>query len=325
MGRLGLLALAFAATTLLADADRLNAQCSVTPLTACADISSGRSAIYINAGRVPESTRFRWKWWRASPLPPPLGSPETGVHDYAACVYDSSRLVAEMRIPGGEHWSRRTSSRGELLDYKVPGSRWKSKPPNGIYRMRLLTKGYVSALSLYGRGDLLPLPALPFSLPPSIIVQLVNTAGGCWEARYVTVQANTSFSLKSTQDAGVGAAPTATTTRPVPSPTPFPTRLPPTPVTRGDCWILCWNSSSWIQAAGITEGFCASYVEACSGSWGGVKQRLWYPNGDVNARRCLQKGKWECSARSDCYYAPCGPTTAHFGCPYFDVTISPGC
>ena len=48
--------------------------------------------------------------------------------------------------------------------------------------------------------DLVPVPTLPFLMPEAVTLQLVNTAGGCWEADYVArvdmIYANTASAFK---------------------------------------------------------------------------------------------------------------------------------
>jgi len=81
------------------------------------------------------------------------------------------------------------------------GFKYKDKlfTPEGLQQL-LLKSGpeAKSKIQVKGKGDLLPMPTLPLTLP--LTVQLKSETGVCWEARYSTAKTNTSESFKAKAD-----------------------------------------------------------------------------------------------------------------------------
>jgi hypothetical protein len=165
--------------------------CAATPRADCVPPSaSGRAKLQLRHSAVDGNDTLLWRWTKGSASLNQFGDP-AHTTDYALCVYDRSAGVATLAqvatAPGGgvcagvNCWKRLSR-----------GFRYKNllASDDGV-RMLLLKEGQNdrAKLLLKGKGPNLALPA-PFSgqeildQDPSVTVQLVNTAGFCWEATY---------------------------------------------------------------------------------------------------------------------------------------------
>jgi hypothetical protein len=141
--------------------------------------------------------QLKWKWSKgAATTVADFGNPVTGTPIYALCVYDASARPQPLMdldvLPGG--------TCGTKPCWKATGTKgyaYKNKAalPEGITGLKLKMgidgKAKVQAV---GKGDPLPLPSLPLTLP--VTVQLVLQDGAtnrCWQTTYTTNKANTSL------------------------------------------------------------------------------------------------------------------------------------
>jgi hypothetical protein len=172
------------ATTFAATAQ---AQCGAAPQVGCAQVVPPlRSKIRIKNATLTLATRNDIKWlWRYGPQTPlaQLGSPETGADSYSLCIYDTGVLATEVSIPGGADWVRKPGpNEQDLLAYKGALSPY---PPHGVRALKIYNKaGNAAKIGLKASRELVPVPTLPFTTPEAVTVQLVNTAGGCWEGNF---------------------------------------------------------------------------------------------------------------------------------------------
>lgn len=123
-----------------------------------------------------------------------FGNPVTGAPIYKLCVYDASaspQPLMDLDVPPG-------GTCGTKPCWKATGTKgyaYKNKlaMPEGITGMKLkMGVAGKAKVQAAGKGDLLPLPALP--LTPPVTVQLVIQDGAtttCWQTTYTTSKANT--------------------------------------------------------------------------------------------------------------------------------------
>jgi len=125
--------------------------------------------------------RLVWKWAGDGAAASAFGAPMTDT-DYALCIYDTAAAVPHLSIPlavpAGSDWHA----------LPVQGIRYTNRTgsTDGVKAMRLHTNARGrTTLALRGRGAFLPLPpplssSQYFAQDPAVVVQLVNSDGGCW-------------------------------------------------------------------------------------------------------------------------------------------------
>lgn len=180
----------------------VGAQCAPAPLAGCLRPSAPlASKVRFRIGPNPIVNAVNWDWTRGPQMPGAmLGSPETGTDNYSLCIYDTGALVSQLDMPASTtQWKRTASPKGDLLKYK--GSPAVTSPPHGVRILTIANVGFNRAkIHLVALRNLVPVPPLAVTMPEAVAVQLVNTAGGCWEADYIagvdTIYANTSATFK---------------------------------------------------------------------------------------------------------------------------------
>jgi hypothetical protein len=117
--------------------------------------------------------------------------------DYALCIYDETAnafaLAARIDVPAGAGWQAIDATR---FQYKDP-----TGSVNGVQRLRIDGKTNRSKVQLKAKGATVPLPGpvAPdryFARDNEVIVQLRNTAGGCWSLRLTSDQKNGATEFK---------------------------------------------------------------------------------------------------------------------------------
>ncbi|MEO8605877.1 MAG: DNRLRE domain-containing protein [bacterium] len=213
--------------------------CSALPLYGCKPSTlAGKAKLLIkhNASNT-NSDRITWKWLKgAATTLSEYGTPPSGAPSYALCIYDQAAGVASLFFEG-----------------QLPaGSRWAAKGSTGFkYKDTALTSDGMSSVTLRtgvtgkakiivkGKGANLGLTTAQLQKSPSVVVQLKNTAGQCWEARYSAATKNTPEQFRAKGDGPVVIVPTATATATATlSATPTPSASPtltstPTPSNTG--------------------------------------------------------------------------------------------
>ena len=126
-----------------------------------------------------------WAWSGNSA--DPLGDPVRGT-TYAFCVYDTDdsdagpHLVISAVVPPGPGWS---AGAGKLMTYFDP-----SGVHGGIKAIAITAPGIAPrGIVLEGGGEHLALPPPGANLlaeRPYVTAQLLNSAGGCWQALYAS-------------------------------------------------------------------------------------------------------------------------------------------
>jgi hypothetical protein len=134
-----------------------------------------------------------WKWLKGAATDlAALGNPVAGDTDYAACIYSTTggipALVMSAVAPGG------SSCGGDFCWHPIRTKGFKYVDPpgtaNGLTKIVLRTGANGEAkVIVQGKGPALPIPP-PADMntllrqDPSVTVQVVNSAGQCWEAAY---------------------------------------------------------------------------------------------------------------------------------------------
>ncbi|HEY0302807.1 MAG TPA: hypothetical protein VGC36_15780 [Rhizomicrobium sp.] len=202
-GRLTMKALASAAVAaaIMGGAAAATAQCAPAPVAGCVrpTVALGSK---LRFKQSPSHPTIQWGWARGPQVPlAQLGAPETGADSYTLCIYDTGALVSTLDIPGGADWSRRPGPSGQdLLRYKP------SKPyaPHGVKKLNLHNKaGGAAKFTFQASDSLLPMPPMPVTTPEDVVLQLTNSAGGCWEANFTAahpISVNTAQNFKAKGD-----------------------------------------------------------------------------------------------------------------------------
>jgi len=145
--------------------------------------------------------RLQWKWAKGDDTPKSSFGTPTVDTDYRLCIYDGQNtLVSHASAPAGG-----------TCNAKSPKPCWRESGSGFRYVDRDLTPSGVQQLvlragiagkgkiTLKGRGPTLHTPALPITHLP-VRVQLVNSAGSCWDATYSTTLKNQAGTFKAKSD-----------------------------------------------------------------------------------------------------------------------------
>jgi cysteine-rich repeat protein len=126
--------------------------------------------------------RLTWKWIKGQATSVADFGDPLAVDDYALCIYGGQPgLPLRAQVPAGGTCAGKPCWR----EAGASGFKYREKAGTGRGLQRILLKageaGKAKVL-VKGRGESLPDPPLPFTLP--ITVQLRSTNGQCWEAEY---------------------------------------------------------------------------------------------------------------------------------------------
>lgn len=193
-------------------------QCDPAPLSGCRQPTVADKASLMLKNQGGDGDKLGWKWIKGEATAlEDFGDPlNTTV--YTLCLYDETAGVPSLKLTaavpaggtcGGDPcWS----TIGKGFKYKDP-----SAGNAGISGL-LLKFGESGKAKIVAKGKdaNLDMPALPLAQDQHVIVQLKNSLGTCWEARYgATAKKNDGEQFKDKSDA------------PVFGPTPTPTNTPP--------------------------------------------------------------------------------------------------
>lgn len=171
--------------------------CSTQPQTGCKPTTQSRaSVLQLKVNALATRNALTWKWSKgAATSLADFGDPLAST-TYAVCVYDEidghPTLVMDVVAPAGSGWSKTAT-----------GFKYANKTPTGNQPQNVTlhtTAAGKATIIVNGKGDGLPLPALPLEQTPKVVVQMQNTAGGCWEADYSLATKNTSAQFKAKSD-----------------------------------------------------------------------------------------------------------------------------
>ena len=162
--------------------------CPATPLTGCKrPVVPGSSALQLRKGTTPDRDSLKWKWQRgATTTTADLGNPLAGT-GYQLCLYDETAgtpvTVLAASAPAGSLCGTRPCWRASSTGFTYAD---RYLTPDGISRIDLRAgAGGAARIGVKGKGAALGL-ALPLAQDPTVVLQLLNASGVCWEARFPT-------------------------------------------------------------------------------------------------------------------------------------------
>ena len=169
--------------------------CTATPATGCRLAAAGGSTFKIKDATPDLKDQLKWKWSKgAATTVADFGNPVTGTPAYRLCVYDASanlQPLMQMDVPPGGTCGTKPCWKAT----GVKGYSYKNKlaTPDGVtvVKLKMGVQGKAK-VQVVGKGDPLPLTALPLALP--VTVQLVLQDGAttrCWQTTYTTMKSNT--------------------------------------------------------------------------------------------------------------------------------------
>jgi hypothetical protein len=215
------------------------AQCAALPLAGCKQPTVPDKALLLLKDKGGPADKLTWKWIKGEEtLLEDLGDP-TATTGYTLCIYDASggtpALELQAMVPPGGTCDGKDC-------WEAAGTGFKFKDPSatnaGISKMIIKSGDAGKAkIVIKGKGDFLDMADLPLDQDPQSIVQLSNSDGTCWEARFSPPAIKNEDELfKDKGDAPItGPTPTATNTGPPAATftsTPTPTV---TPMGSGNC------------------------------------------------------------------------------------------
>lgn len=166
----------------------------------CLDPSEARTSTLLLKDRDDaRRDSLLWKWRKGPDVPLVAFGDPVSVTTYALCVYDESgsipSIVMKVTIPPGSSW--RSLGQGGFKYGDGGGA------TRGIRRIKLKPGGPGKAkLLVKGKGAGLMPPALPLAQDATVTVQLKNSDGSCWGARFsAPADVNTSEKFKDRSDA----------------------------------------------------------------------------------------------------------------------------
>ncbi len=159
--------------------------CPQAPRSGCSTVAAnGKSMLMLHENG--DRDVLLWKWLKGDVPPGGYGNPVTGGVDYALCIYTESggvpALASRADIPAGGTCAGKPCWKGRGSGYLYKD---KDTTPHGVKTV-VLREGVDGRgrIVVKGKGSLLPMPGLPLPQSPRVIVQLVNTAGGCWTSEF---------------------------------------------------------------------------------------------------------------------------------------------
>ncbi len=206
--------------------------CPAAPLLGCKQpLEADKALFLVKKNTDTTKNKLLWKWLRGEQtVLGDMGDPRpVNGTIYTLCTYDETggvpALEAQSIVPPGGTCSgkpcwKATGSKG----FKYKDSLASAA---GVRSVILKTGASGKAKVIFkGKGSSVALPPLALSQDQKVIVQLKNTAGGCWETRFSGPPIkNTTTQFKDKSDGPITPAPTATSTN-TPTVTNTPTRTP---------------------------------------------------------------------------------------------------
>jgi cysteine-rich repeat protein len=158
------------------------AGCQTAPLPGCHQPFPAGSSLLVK-NKMPDTRDLLvWKVSKGDSTPlSDFGDP-LSTTSYRLCVYDATQsLVAAMAAPAGGSCPIRACWKATSRGFTYVD---KEGTPGGLTKITLREGAStgVAKLGVKGKGALLGPPPLPAAQP--VMVQLQNSAGKCWEARY---------------------------------------------------------------------------------------------------------------------------------------------
>jgi hypothetical protein len=167
--------------------DPLTGVCAHSDGPAAGCFSPAHSLLLVRKGASTAKNKVVWKWLKGPTDSASLGDPAAGTTEYSLCVYDQSsggtvsHLAMHSTVEPGSPWVRLGS--GAKFRYKDRNS-------TGQLRIKLKSASGKGRIGFKSKGDRMipPDPAgqTLFTDDDAILVQLVNSAGKCWQSRFAS-------------------------------------------------------------------------------------------------------------------------------------------
>ena len=150
--------------------------CPAAPVATCPATPEAEAAIKVGKKGDP-SLR-----WRARGFAAPAGAFDDPAIDYQLCVYTDDgvapALATDPAAPRGVHWKRKDGH----ASYRA------EKGAEGIRRLDLAEQGGLGELSAEVSSD--ELPTLPLGASTALVLQLMDSNGGCVGSSFDTPKKN---------------------------------------------------------------------------------------------------------------------------------------
>ena len=179
----------------------LRTNCAPAPLAGCRKpTAAAASTVQLKRNAKITKNAVTWTWNKgAATALADFGDPTTHTA-YGLCVYDSTpALVLSLSAPAGGTCGRKACWASTKAGFKYSN---KDATPDGLFLLQLAAGAAGKAkIVAKGKGPNLAMPAFPLPQNPSIVVQVQNSDGGCWEADYsAPATTNSGTKFKDTSD-----------------------------------------------------------------------------------------------------------------------------
>lgn len=177
------------------------ALCGLAPQAGCKrPVSAKAATVSVARGRKESSDSLTWKWTKGAVTTSAEFGDPTADTDYTLCMYDgTSRLVFWASAPAGGTCGTKPCWKATKAGFTYTN---KSKLPRGVKTLAL-TEGDLpgkAKVTVSASGVNLAPPPLPLDQTAVVTVQLVNSAGTCWDAVYSTATRNDVKAFKAKSD-----------------------------------------------------------------------------------------------------------------------------
>jgi hypothetical protein len=187
---------------------KVTVSCSPSALGGCFEPAlPGKAKLIIKDNATDKGDKLIFKWLKGEAVTlGDFGDPIAGGNDYALCLYSSvggALLETELLAPAGGGCKKPTDG-GTQPCWKALSTKGfkyarKDRHPDGVTPVKLLAGATEKAKVLVkAKGEFLPLPALPLTLP--VTVQLQSAGGPCWTATYSSAILNDGTLVKAQAD-----------------------------------------------------------------------------------------------------------------------------
>jgi hypothetical protein len=159
--------------------------CTPAPKTECRNASQTKARVVYATSS--ESDQILWRWKAAGGVSPFDFADPSESTDYALCVYDTAFdtpvLALTVLVPAGGICNERPCWRRHgWTSFRYADPRRTRGPLSKVSLKASLTGA--AKILLKGAGPRLRVPDSPLVKQDRVIVQLVNSAGVCWDAEY---------------------------------------------------------------------------------------------------------------------------------------------
>jgi len=163
--------------------------CDGGPRPGCHQPPAKKAKLQLKDSTNDAGDKLIWKWSKGTTTLAELGDPATTT-DYTLCIYDEHASAPEVAllatIPAGGTCAGRPCWTAAGGGYKYKDT---TRTAAGVTQIKLKPGTGSAKILIKAQGPNIPIPSSPttpllFAQDPRVRVQLVNTAGTCWDATY---------------------------------------------------------------------------------------------------------------------------------------------